>query len=88
MKGQKTGDLTVSNTSREGKWPDSSVKEYQRKDETLIKLKSIRSKRVNIKSPQAKSKKAVQPFKGSQIIVNAHQSYSSAGDQSPKHSYG
>ena len=62
--------MTVSNTSRERKWPDSTVKEYQRKDETSIKLKSIseaaksiRSKQVNIKGPQAKSKKAVKPFK-------------------------
>ena len=35
------GDLTVSNTPRERKWPDSSVKEYQRKDEALIKLNNI-----------------------------------------------
>ena len=41
LKGQKRGDLIVLNTPRERKWPDSSVKEYQRKDETLIKLKSI-----------------------------------------------
>ena len=87
--------MTVSNTSTEIKWLDSSVKEYQRKDEALIKLKniseaakSIKSKWANIKGPQAKSKKAVKPFKGSQITINAHQSHSRAGDQSPKHSYG
>ena len=62
--------MTVSNMSRERKWPDSTVKEYQRKDEASIKLKSIReaaksirSKQVNIKGPQAKSKKEVKPFK-------------------------
>ena len=72
MKGQKRGDLTVSNTPRERKWPISSVKEYHRKYESQIKLKSISeeaksisSKQANIKSPQTKSKKAVQPFKGS-----------------------
>ena len=73
MKGQKRGDLTVSSISRERKWPDSTVKEYQRKDKAQIKLKSISeaaksirsaiSKQVNIKGPQAKSKKAVKPFK-------------------------
>ena len=88
LKGQKRGDLTVSNMLRERKWPDASVKEYQRKDEARIKLKSISSKRVNIKSPQTKSKKAVQLFKGYQITVNTHQIHSRVGDQSPKHIYG
>ena len=73
MKGQKRGDLTVSNASRERKWPDLSVKEYQRKDKAQIQSKSISEatkcirptipKRVNIKGPQAKSKKEVKPFK-------------------------
>ena len=90
--------MTVSSISRERKWHESTVKEYQRKDEAQIKLKSIIEaaksirlaipKQVNIKGPQAKSKKAIKPFKGSHITVNAHQSHSRAGDQIPKHGYG
>ena len=54
MKGKKRGDLTVSSTSRERKWPDSTVKEYQRKDKARIKLKSISEVTKNIKSAISK----------------------------------
>ena len=75
------GDLTVSSISRERKWPNSSVKEYQRKDKAQIKLKSISeatksirsaiSKQVNIKSLHQSQRKQQRPFKAHQITINA-----------------
>ena len=57
MKGQKKGDLTVSYTARERKRPDSIVKEYQRKDEALIKSKSISEVAKSISSATSKQVK-------------------------------
>ena len=54
MKGQKGGDLTVSSISRERNWPESTVKEYQRKDEAQIKLKSISEAAKSIRSAISK----------------------------------
>ena len=80
MKGQKRGDLTVSSISRERKWPDSSVKEYQRKDKAQIQLKNISeatksirstiSKQVNIKGlhPSQRSSKGHSKLISSRLV--------------------
>lgn len=39
LKGQKRGDLTLASISRERKWPDSSIKEYQRKEKAQMHAK-------------------------------------------------
>ena len=46
--------MTVSSISRERKWLDSSVKEYQRKDKAQIKLKSISEATKSIRSAISK----------------------------------
>ena len=84
LKGQKSGDLTVSSISRETKWLDLTVKEYQRKYKAQIKLKSISeaaksirsaiSKQVNIKGlhPSQRSSKGHSKLIRSRLVhINA-----------------